>query len=57
LDVVAIVPNVVNGAALLVEQPPERLDSIAVNQDHWTIIQEQRFLSGINAGFPTLKIG
>ena len=56
LGVVAIVPNVVNGAALPVQQPAERLDSIAVNQDHWIIIQEQRFLSGINAGFPALKI-
>ena len=57
LGVVAIVPNVVNGAALPVQQSPERLHSIAVNQDHWIIIQEQRFLSGINAGFPALRIG
>jgi hypothetical protein len=57
LGVVAIVPNVVNGSALLVQQSAERLHSIAVNQDHWIIIQEQRFLSGINAGFPALKIG
>ena len=56
LGVVAIVPNVVDGAALPVQQPAERLDSIAVNQDHWIIIQEQRFPSGINAGFPALKI-
>src|SRR5438552_4812184 len=46
LGIVAVVPNVVDRAALPVQQPTERLPAIAVNQNHWTIIQ---FLSGVNA--------
>jgi len=43
LGLVAVVPNVVHRAALLVQQTAERLHSIAVNQNHCIIIQEQRF--------------
>jgi hypothetical protein len=37
--IVAVVPNVVDRAALPVQQPTERLHAIAVNENHWTIIQ------------------
>src|ERR1700730_1073207 len=39
LGIVAVVPNVVDRAASPVQQPTERLHAIAVNENHWTIIQ------------------
>jgi len=39
LGIVAVVPNVVDRAALPVQQPTETLHAIAVNENHWTIIQ------------------
>src|SRR6266478_8881200 len=39
LGIVAVVPNVLDRAALPVQQPIERLHAIAVNENHWTIIQ------------------
>jgi hypothetical protein len=40
LALVAIVPNVVHSAALIVEQSAQRLDSITVDQNHCINIQE-----------------
>ena len=44
LGIVAVVPNVVDRAALLVQQTAERLHAIAVDQIHCIIIQDRRLL-------------
>jgi hypothetical protein len=57
LGIVAVVPHIVDRAALLVQHAMQGFHSIAVNQDHCIIIQEQRFLFDMNVGALTLDIG
>ena len=62
LGIVAVVPNVVHGAALLIQQTTQRLHSIAAGYDHciniqvnWMNIQDQRTFSGSSAGVSALQ--
>lgn len=62
LGIVAVVPNVVHCAALLIQQTTQRLHSIAVSYDHcisiqvnWMNIQEQCTFPGSSAGVSALQ--
>ena len=62
LGIVAVVPNVVDRAALLIQQTTQRLHSIAAGYNHcisiqvnWMNIQDQRTCSGSSAGVSGLQ--
>ncbi len=62
LGIVAVVPNVVHCADLLIQQTTQRLHSIAVSYDHcisiqgnWMNIQEQCTFPGSSAGVSALQ--
>jgi hypothetical protein len=62
LGIVAVVPNVVHCADLLIQQTTQRLHSIAVSYDHcisvqvnWMNIQEQSTFPGSSAGVSALQ--